>query len=294
MPRALTPRQRREREAAAKRANDEHARNKAGTYERKRFGARIHLPIIDGTTFILTDQHYWPTEHSLAHRTALQLAKKLRPWAIISNGDSLDGASISRWGHSSFIDMASKPTVAQELAINRIRLRDFEGLSFLKYLIWNLGNHDARYETFLATRVPEYAEVNGFSLKDHFPEWLPAWTTYIGDQLVIKHRFKGGKYAAANNAVFAGRSFVTGHDHTLWVKAFTDLNGTRFGAAAGTLADINSQAFLHYTEDNPVDWQSGFLIAHFRSGWLTGLEPVHCLPDGRVLFRGDLLQIKGV
>lgn len=278
---------------AARQAKSEAAqkiiaiRNNPEDFTRSRFGARVHLPIEDGCAFIVSDQHYWPGELSRAHRAAVRLAKKLRPYAVISNGDSLDGASISRYDPTSFVEIRSRPTVADEIAVNRQRLRDFEGLSFVKFLVWNLGNHDARYETYLTTKVPQYAGVEGFKLKDQFPEWLPAWSTNFGTELVVKHRFKGGQYAARNNAIFSGRNYVTGHDHTLWVKAFTDLNGTRFGAAAGTLADIDCQAFLHYTEDNPVDWQSGFLIAHFRSGKLTGLEPVHAMPDGRVLFRGD-------
>ena len=290
MAKRLTPAQRRAREVAAKKANEEYRKNKADSYSRSRFGARVHVPIEDGCVFVVSDQHYWPSEISLAHKAALYFGRKLKPWCVISNGDSLDGATISRWGVSSFIESHGRPTVQEELRINRIRLREFEKLRSVKFLIWNLGNHDARYETYLTTHVPEFADVYGFSLKDHFPEWLPAWTTYFGDELVVKHRFKGGQYAAANNALWSGRSMITGHDHMLWVKPITDLNGTRWGAAAGTLADINSQAFLHYTEDNPVNWQSGFLIVHFRGGKLTGIEPVHCLPDGRVLFRGEVLE----
>ena len=110
-------------------------------------------------------------------------------------------------------------------------------------------------------------------------------------QVVVKHRFKGGTYGAHNNALWAGVSTVTGHDHMLWAKTITDYRGTRWGIDAGTIADIYNPHFMHYTEDNPVNWQSGFVILHFRGGKFTGPELVHALPDNRVLFRGDVVKV---
>jgi hypothetical protein len=261
-------------------------------HERKFCGAEVHIPVRDGCVFVVTDQHYWPfQEKSLAHKASVVLAKKMKPYAIISNGDSLDGASISRWPSSSFDDLGSKPTVKMELDINLERLYDFEQIPSAEWLIWNLGNHDARYESFLSAHVPEFAGVEGFCLKNHFPGWLPAWSTMIGNEVVVKHRFKGGMYAEANNALHSGRNIVTGHLHTLWAKPVTDYNGIRWGIGAGTLADVKSKQFVHYTEANPVNWQSGFAILHFRGGKFTGPELVYALPDGRVLYQGNVLKV---
>src|SRR5690348_12832337 len=166
-------------------------------------------------------------------------------------------------------------------------------MKFVQYMIWNLGNHDSRFETYLAEHVPEYASVTGFRLKDHFPGWIPAWRTDFVNgeeiELIVKHRFKGGMYAANNNALWAGTSIITGHLHDLYVKAITDVRGVRWGASAGTLADCGDRLSVNYTEDNPVNWQSGFLVVTFKEGKLTGIETVHALPDGRVLFRGDVV-----
>jgi hypothetical protein len=254
---------------------------------RSRFGSRCHLPALDGPVIVTSDAHYWRGAPSLAHRAAVYLAKKLRAWAVINNGDSLDGSSISRYDPTSFVNLRGRLSVEQELETNVRHLKDFEGMDFVKFRTWNMGNHDARFETFLATKVPQYSGVNGFHLKDHFPGWLPAWATWVGEDVIIKHRMKGGTYAAANNTIFAGRSIVTGHDHQLWVKAFTDYNGTRWGMDAGTLQDVWGEPFLDYTEDNAVNWQSGFLILHFAGGRFMGPEPVYAMPDGRVLFRGE-------
>jgi hypothetical protein len=253
---------------------------------RSRFGARCHLPALDGPVIVTSDAHYWRGAPSLAHRAAVHLAKELRAWAVINNGDSLDGSSISRYEPSSYLNVRNRLSVEEELAVNVAHLSDFEKMDFVRFRTWNMGNHDARFETLLATKVPQYAGVHGFHLKDHFPSWLPAWATWIGDDVIVKHRMKGGTYAAANNTVSAGRSIVTGHDHQLWVKAFTDYNGTRFGIDAGTLQDVWGEPFLDYTEDNAVNWQSGFAILHFEGGRFTGPELVYAMPDGRVLFRG--------
>ena len=282
------------RNEEAREANEAHRRNKGHGTARGR--ARVLLPALDGCVFVVSDQHYYPGQSpSIAHNASLILAKRLKPWAIISNGDAIDGASISRWPVGSYAAMGEQPTVAAELDETAKRLKEYEALKFVRFLTWNLGNHDARFETRLAAQVPEYAGVNGFTLKDHFKGWLPAWSTWITadgktPEVVVKHRYKGGQYAVANNTLWAGVSTVTGHDHTLWAKALTDYNGTRWGIGAGTMAPIDSPHFTNYTEDNPQNWQSGFAILHFRSKRFTGPELVHAMPDGRVLFRGEEIK----
>ena len=261
---------------------------------RTRYKARIELPIEDGCVFLVSDEHYDPqeTEPSPAHRAAVKLALKMKPWAIVNNGDTIDSACISRWPVGSYSELGERPGVNEELEVARLRLQDFERLPSPKWLTWNLGNHDARYETKLADTVPQYAGVPGFTLKEHFPDWAAAWRTDfvpVGGgkpELIIKHRLKGGMYSAANNSLWAGTSIATGHDHALWAKAITDVNGIRWGIDAGTLAPVNSRLFVNYTEDNIVNWQSGFVILHFENDKFTGPELVYATSDGKALFRG--------
>lgn len=261
-----------------------------GRHTRSRHDAIIHLPIQDGCVMVVSDQHYWPGPPTVAHRGALWVAKQQKPWGIVNNGDTIDGARISRWPMGSFIQLEGVPTVLQELTASQALLGDFEKIN-TQYLTWNMGNHDSRYETFLAERVPEYAGITGFHLRDHFKQWAPAWATFIGDQVVIKHRFKGGMYAAVNNALWAGRTVVTGHLHALYAKAITDYNGIRWGIEAGTLLSHDSKASLHYTEANPVNWQPGFVLLHFRDGMFTGPELIYAMPDDTILYRGDRVKV---
>lgn len=269
------------------------------TVERKRYNARVILPIRNGCAFVISDQHYDPQEGSPspAHKAAVYLAMKLKPYAIVNNGDTLDLAAISRWPVGSYSELGARPNVLDEISISQKRLADFERFKFVAYRTHNLGNHDARFETRLADRVPEYADVKGFSLKEHFPAWMPAWRTDFAEnkqavpEVVIKHRFKGGVYAAHNNALAAGTNMVTGHDHRLYAMPITDVRGIHWGMDAGTLAPVDSRLFVNYTEDNPQNWQSGFLILWFENGKFTGPELVYALPDGRVLFRGKDLVV---
>lgn len=265
-------------------------------YERRRHGARAVLPAKDGCAFVVSDQHYFPgLPPSKAHVASLILAERLKPHTIISNGDAIDGASISRWPVSSFVEMKGRPTVAAELKITGKRLKDYENLKHKPLLVWNLGNHDARFETRLAEKVPEYAGVDGFTLKERFPLWIPAWradfcATRNGPPLVVtKHRYKGGMHAGQNNVLWSGVSVVTGHDHMLKAYAITNVYGLQWGIHAGTMAPVDSPFFTHYTEDNIVNWQEGFVILHFKGGKFVGPELVHITPDGRALFRGQVL-----
>lgn len=262
--------------------------------KRLRHGARVVLPIEDGCVMVVSDQHYMPgAPPSRSHIASLKIAKMLKPYAIIANGDAIDGACISRWPASSFTDSKGRPSVKAELGETGARLKEYEDLKFVQYLIWNMGNHDARFETRLAEKVPEYAGVNGFTLKEHYPCWMPAWRTDIcaapdtPPAVIVKHRFKGGMHSGLNNALWAGTSVVTGHDHMLKAYTLSTATGLHWGIHAGTMAPVDSPQFTHYTEDNPVNWQQGFALLHFRNGKFTGPELVHVMPDGRVLFRGD-------
>jgi len=264
-------------------------------YQRARHRARVLVPIQDGCVFVISDAHYYG-EESMAHRASLVLAKKLRPWAIINNGDEIDGASISRWPVGSFHELSQRPSVHDEIKLAAKRLGDYERMKHVLLRVWNLGNHSARFETKLADLVPQYAGVPGFTLKDHFPGWLPAWRTDFVDpegspKVIIQHRFKSGNHAGQNNVLWSGTNYVTGHDHMLKAYSVTTAQGLLWGIHAGTMAPIDSPLFTHYTEDRPVNWQEGFPILWFREGRFIGPELVHVTPDQRVLFRGEILKV---
>ena len=154
-----------------------------------------------------------------------------------------------------------------------------------------MGNHDSRFETRLAAVAPEYAEVHGVHLKDHFPNWEPCWAAFVNNHTVIKHRFKSGIHAPHNNTMWAGRSMVTGHLHSMKVMPLSDYNGTRFGVDCGTMMDPYGAQAYNYTELNPVNWRSGFVLLTFRKGELLWPEVIFVRGPGEVEFRGKVWNV---
>jgi hypothetical protein len=254
----------------ARRTSEEIAADKALS-EYFRSQGRKHLCVYSGIILIASDAHYWPGLVSPAHLAFLQFCRNLKPTAVVLNGDGFDGASISRYPR---IGWDKKPTVKQELDTCKERMTEIEDACGTRELYWPLGNHDSRFETFLAQNAPQYEQVGGFRLKDHFPLWRPCWALWINDDTVIKHRWKGGAHAARNNTLFAGKTMVTGHLHSLKVTPHTDYTGTRWGVDTGTLAAPYGPQFEDYTEDSPVDWRSGFAVLTFHKGRLAWPETV--------------------
>ena len=252
---------------------------------------RISLAVNNGTVLVGSDRHVWPGKTPIAMRAFIHFCKEYTPQAVILNGDVIDAGMISR--HPP-INWESRPTVQDEIEaaqeeLSAIELAAPRGCN----LVWNLGNHDSRFETRLATVAPEFARIHGMHLKDHFPHWRPAWSTWVNNDVVVKHRFKGGIHAPHNNTMWSGKTIVTGHLHSAKVIPFTDYNGDRYGVDTGCLADISSDAFVHYTEDNPKNWRSAFCVLTFVNGVLLQPELVLVYDHERVQFRGQLIAIPG-
>jgi len=250
---------------------------------------RIEATIENGTVIVFSDAHYWPDLISTAHRALIKFIDHFKPSLIVCNGDAFDGGSISRFPR---VGWDNKPTVIQELETVGERLSEIEKVAGSAKMVWTLGNHDARYETFLASRVPEFQGIDGFTLKQRFPRWLPAWSCWVNDNTgvvptVIKHRWKGGIHATHNNTLNSGVNFVTGHLHSLKVTPFTDYIDTRFGVDTGTLAAPDGEQFM-YDEDSPKNHRSGFAVLTFRNGQLLWPELVHVRneDEGEIEFRG--------
>ena len=260
--------------------------------------ARRTCEIENGCVLIGSDAHYWPGDASTAHRAFVAAIRELQPVAVIMNGDVIDGARVSRWAPGHWDDLASQPALVDELATAQTRLREIRAACAPDTLLfWPMGNHDARFEKYLIQAAPEAVGIHGTRLKDHFPDWLPCWDVLVNEHdpapLLVKHRFKGGEYAPRNNTLKAGVSVVTGHLHSLAVYPFSDLRGTRWGVDCGTLAVPHGPQFVNYTEDNPVNWRSGFTVLTFAEGRLLWPELVHVIDEaaGLICFRGEVWEV---
>ena len=254
--------------------------------------ARVSLGIENGTVIVFSDAHFWPGIHTTAYKGLIWAINEFKPKAVIANGDIFDGASISRFPR---IGWDNTPSVIQELKACEIAMGEIEDTAKQANrkvkLVWTLGNHDARYENRLAANAPQYEQVKGFSLKDHFDAWTPCWSCWPTDSVVVKHRYKGGIHATHQNTMSAGVSIVTGHLHSLKVTPFADYTGNRFGVDTGTLADSTGPQFINYQEDSPVNHRSGFAVLTFVDGKLLWPELVHKWADGQIEFRGQVIDV---
>lgn len=252
---------------------------------------RLDLQVDNGVVLVGSDAHIWPGDPTPAMQAFAWAIDHFRPKlkAVILNGDVLDGATISKHAR---IGWTKRPTLLEELRAVHGQLTALSALcSAPVRRFWTLGNHDARYENAIANGLPEFQEVQGTRLKDHFPDWEPCWSVWINDSVVIKHRFRGGMHATLNNTLYAGKSMVTGHLHSLRITPFSDYNGTRWGVDTGTLSSPYTEPFIHYTEGSPVNWRAGFAVLSFLGGRLLWPELVSI--DGRdAVFRGEVIALE--
>ena len=238
---------------------------------------------------VFSDAHFTDTT-TTAFKALLLMIKEFKPQVIVCNGDAFDGQVLSRFPS---INYDQKPTVLDELKACRYHLDEI-----VKHkpagcrLIWTLGNHDMRYEAWLVNKVPEYSGVDGFSLKYHFPEWETCWSFWIGEDTVVKHRYKGGRMAGYNNLTAAmNTNIITGHTHVLCASPITGYQGTWWGVQTGCLANPLSSTF-EYTEDSPKDWRSGFVLLSFDQGRMLMPELIMVSDEenGEFEFRGCINQ----
>lgn len=255
----------------------------------KEYPHRQVLNIRNGQVIVGSDFHLWPGKVSTALRAFKKFVDDIRPVAVILNGDVLDFPQISR--HPP-IGWESQPTVKEEIEFAQDHLHEIAKAARRARKIWPLGNHDARYETRLATVASEYKGLPGISLGDFFPLWEKGWSCFINNDVVVKHRFpKGGIHATTNNPLWAGRTTIQGHLHSQQIRSITDYNGTRYGVDCGCVADTDHKAFVDYTEDGPLNWRSGFAVLTFKECRLLPPELVTKWDDQTVVFRGQLIRV---
>jgi hypothetical protein len=134
--------------ATKKRRSIEELSEKRFTHLEKTTSAAVE----DGTVVVFSDAHYWPGDPSAAHLALLALLKKLKPRLVVANGDLFDGARVSRHPRMGW---ESRPSVQEEVEAVCLRMREVEKAAGEALLIRTLGNHDSRFETYIAANDHE-------------------------------------------------------------------------------------------------------------------------------------------
>jgi hypothetical protein len=252
---------------------------------------RRYAEVTDGVVYVAGDAHYLPGEPSTAHKAFVRfVGREKNLFAVIMNGDAYDFPNISR--HDG--DWFKTPTTQEELECVDERLGEIVKASKKARRYFTRGNHDIRYDRYLAKNAPEMRGISGMCIDDRLPLWDVCWSLWVNDGpggVVIKHRPpRGGMHSTTNSPLWAGRSTVCNHLHNLQCRPLVDYNGTRWGVDCGTLADIYGQQFS-YLEDGPRSWTAGFARLKWVSGRLLTPELVRVVEPGVVEFRGELINV---
>jgi len=239
----------------------------------------------DATVLIFSDAHWTVIDQprSLAHEAMLAAIPHIQPTHIVAAGDMLDMTQPSRhppigWG--------VQPRVRDEIDTGRLHLGDIVALAPKAARWWVRGNHDDRFDRWLAANAGAFADVAGLCLADHFPDWRMCWRLDFNDA-VIWHANHNGIHAAWNDALKAGLTTVSGHNHALEVKPITDMRGRRWGIKSGMLGDPAWPCF-HYAGANPRMWGQGWVVLTWHNGVMR--PPELCeVADGIAWFRGHAM-----
>jgi UDP-2,3-diacylglucosamine pyrophosphatase LpxH len=244
---------------------------------------QIDLNIDTGCAIAFSDAHFWPNQpRTVANEALLIVIKELKPRVVFANGDIFDGARVSR--HAP-LGWAELPSVKEELETCQDRMAEIEEVMPKGCeKIWNVGNHDARFDRALVTNSADYEGVLN-RLDEKFDRWDFTWSTMVNDNVMVKHRYHNGIHATYNNTLKSGRSIVTGHLHRLAVTPWADYNGRRYGVDTGTLANPHGPQ-MDYAENNPSPHTSGFAVLSFKDGMLLPPELVEVINE-KAYFRGQ-------
>lgn len=250
---------------------------------------RIHASLVDGYAVIFSDAHFWPGIRSLAFEALLIVLKELKPRLVISNGDCLDGASISR--HDP-LGWQKLPKVIEELDAAKSFLWEIEKAVPKARKIFVAGNHDTRFDRRLASEVSEFEDVPGMRLQDHLKGWEFCYSVLINedtDPSYVVHNVRGGTYAPRNNVLAAGCTTFTGHLHSQKSLPVTTLLHEWDGVDCGMVADRDGPQFS-YISSRPVDWREGFAVQRYDKDGLRYpaelLRVVYHRKKRRAVFRG--------
>lgn len=188
--------------------------------------------IITGKRILVLSDIHVPYHSIPAITAAFDWAKPMNPDTILLNGDTMDAHKLSK-----YVTDPKKRDFAGELEIFR---QFFSALTetFPKAkVIFKIGNHEERYNAFLAQKAGELSGVHEFSLENIIKARANG-IEFVTDKRIMKagdlniihgHEFTGGSFSPVNIArglfLKAKVSAMQGHNHQTSEHTETDMNG---------------------------------------------------------------------
>lgn len=204
------------------------------------------MPKGNNRILVLTDIHI-PYHDIKALQIALEYGKKLKPNAILLNGDTIDMYQASR-----FIKDRRLRDLAGELEMTR----DF--LNYLKDefdcpIYFKIGNHEARWENYLRTTAPELLGIAEFELSN-----------------ILQFGALGIQEIKSTQIIKAGNLSIL-HGHEFGQSVFSPVN-----AARGLYMRAKSDSLVghhHQTSEHSEKDLGGNVVTTWSVGCLAGLSP---------------------
>lgn len=157
------------------------------------------------------------------------------------------------------------------------------------------GNHEARYNRYLAERAPELADLPGHTVPELFRLRERGWsfTEYrdhikIGKLYVTHDEGSAGALACIAARATFNACVVIGHCHALTVSYSGDARGSsRVGVSAGWLGDASKCSYMHSVK--AAKWQLGFVVGMMEPSGVVHLQAVPIV-NGRCVVNGRMYQ----
>lgn len=248
------------------------------------FERRRRFEVRDGVVVVFSDAHFAPDHNTVAQDALETLCRELKPVVVVSNGDELDAAQLSKWP---ILSHHKTYSLREQLDCLKLHMDAIQRAAGPKCrLAATLGNHSVRLSRYIASVAEHFLDMPYTRLEDWIPAWPLSWTVEINTggpgMTVIRHRNQAGMLHLQGQK--AGCHYIHGHCHKLGVHRLPTFNGVRYSLDTGSLADPDSDVF-DYAEGAPNHCQ-GFAVLTFKDGKLLPPELVEVV-EGTAYFRGS-------
>lgn len=202
-------------------------------YELPKSDETIYEPyIIKGRRILVLSDIHIPYHSIPALTAAFDWARDKDVDTVLLNGDTIDAHRLSK-----YVTDPKKRDFAGELETFREFFTVLVQAFPKAQIIFKIGNHEERYDAFLAQKAGELSGVSEFSLENIIRSRAQG-IEFVTDKRIMKagdlniihgHEFTGGTFSPVNIArglfLKAKVSAIQGHNHQTSEHTETDMNG---------------------------------------------------------------------
>ena len=202
-------------------------------YELPKSDETIYEPyIIKGRRILVLSDIHIPYHSIPALTAAFDWARDKDVDTVLLNGDTIDAHRLSK-----YVTDPKKRDFAGELETFREFFTVLVQAFPKAQIIFKIGNHEERYDAFLAQKAGELSGVSEFSLENIIRSRAQG-IEFVTDKRIMKagdlniihgHEFTGGSFSPVNIArglfLKAKVSAMQGHNHQTSEHTETDMNG---------------------------------------------------------------------